>query len=188
MFLGYTLSVAFVNGGFFAFMAAAPFILVDGLGEAPEKVGLFLLYSTGGFLVGSLIGPRIVRRVGLDAMVVGGATSIFVFVAVMTAIGIGGRLSTNAIMIPMFLVGISSGFVFPPAAAAAVGVIPRISGTASGLLGFIQLGMGAVGTGIASLFVHNTQVPLALIMLGMATGGVASLWLIRRGRRSPPHP
>lgn len=185
-FLGYTLSVAFVNGGFFTFIAAAPFILVDGLGQAPEKVGLFLLYSTGGFLIGSLIGPRIVRRIGLDTVIVGGAISIFLAVAVMAVIGLNGHLSTNTVMVPMFVVGISSGFVFPPAAAAAVGVVPGISGTASGLMGFTQLGMGAVGTGFASLFVHDTQVPLAFIMLGMAAGGLASLWLISRGRRLPP--
>ncbi len=181
-FLGYTLSVAFVNGGFFTFLAAAPFILVDALGQVPERVGLFLIYNTGGFLVGSLVGPRIVARVGLDRVIATGALTIFGSVAVMSAIGLAGHLSVNAVMMPMFLTGIASGLVFPPAAAAAVGVVPRVSGTASGLLGFIQLGMGAVGTGLASLFIHDTQVPAALIMLGMGTGGLLSLLLIRRGR------
>ncbi len=181
LFLGYALSVAFINGSFFAFLAAAPFILVDTLGQPPERVGLFLLYSTVGFLVGSLVGPRVVGRVGLDRVIVFGAISIFIVVSVMAAIGLSGHLSINAVMIPMFLTGISSGFVFPPAAAAAVGVIPRMSGSASGLMGFIQLGMGAIGTGFASFFGHATQVPVALIMVAMAIGGLGSLWLIRRG-------
>ena len=186
LFLGYTFSVAFINGSFFAFLAAAPFILVDSLGQPPKKVGLFLLYSTGGFLIGSLIGPRIIGRVGLDRVIVFGAINIFVVVAIMAAIGLSGHLSVNAIMFPMFLTGISGGFVFPPAVAAAVGVIPRMSGSASGLLGFMQLGMGAIGTGLASLFGHETQVPVALTMAAMATGGLGSLWLIRWGRRLLP--
>ena len=187
LFLGYALSVAFINGSFFAFLAAAPFILVDSLGQPPEKVGLLLLYSTVGFLIGSLAGPRFVGRLGLDRVIVFGAISIFIVVAGMVAIGLSGHLNVNAVMIPMFLTGISSGFVFPPAAAAAVGVIPRISGSASGLLGFIQLGMGAIGTGLASLFGHETQVPVALTMAAMAIGGLGSLWLIRRGRRPATH-
>lgn len=186
LFLGYTFSVAFINGSFFAFLAAAPFILVDSLGQPPKKVGLFLLYSTGGFLIGSLIGPRFIGRVGLDRVIVFGAINIFVVVAIMAAIGLSGHLSVNAIMFPMFLTGISGGFVFPPAVAAAVGVIPRMSGSASGLLGFMQLGMGAIGTGLASLFGHETQVPVALTMAAMATGGLGSLWLIRWGRRLLP--
>jgi hypothetical protein len=50
------------------------------------------------------------------------------------------------------------------------------------MLGFIQLGMGGVGSLLASTLTHDRQVPVSILMLAISFGGVAALGLIWWGR------
>ena len=184
-FLGYALSVAFVNGAFFAFITASPFILMERIGLTPDVFGVMMLFSTGGFLIGTWTGPRVAAQIGLHATIAIGAVSTTLFIAAMTGVALAGIVTVSAVMVPMFLIGISAGFIFPPSSAAAVGLMPQIAGTASAALGFLQLGMGAIGSGLASVLVHDTQLPVAILMLVMSLGGLGALVLIRRGGGTP---
>ncbi len=181
-FLGYAFSVGAVNGAFFAFITASPFLMVERLGLSPQFFGVIMLYSTGGFLFGTWGAPRLSRYIGLDGTIAFGAIATFIVIAVMLGLGLAENFSINAIMFPVFLIGVTAGFIFPPSAAAAVGLMPHIAGTASAMLGFIQLGMGGLGSLLASTLTHDTQVPVSILMLVISGGGVAALGLIWWGR------
>jgi DHA1 family bicyclomycin/chloramphenicol resistance-like MFS transporter len=182
-FLGYGLMVGTVNAQFFAFIAAAPFVLIDVLGVQPEAFGLLMLMSTGGFLVGSLMVARLSRRMAPNQIISIGTVAVFLSILLLVALALAGRFSVASIMVPMFLQGVASGFVFPPSMAMGVGAYPRIAGTASGMLGVFQMGASAVASFVASLFVHDTILPVGLIMLLLAAIGLGATFMI--GRRTP---
>ena len=177
-FLGYGLLIGSVNAQFFAFIAGAPFVLIDVMGIPAEAFGLLMLMSTGGFLVGSLIVARLAGRLAPHRIIAIGAIVVFMSIAALLVLALIGLNSVAAIMLPMFVQGAASGFVFPPAMALGVGAHPRIAGTASGTLGVFQMGSAALATFIASLFVHNSIIPVAIIMFVLAAIGVAALRLI----------
>jgi DHA1 family bicyclomycin/chloramphenicol resistance-like MFS transporter len=78
-------------------------------------------------------------------------------------------LWTNVISLPVIL-GLTfgylmfQGFIFPNASAMAMAPFRISAGSASALLGFIQMGLGAVSSGLVSLFHNNTPKPMLLAM------------------------
>lgn len=182
-FLGYGFLVGSVNAQFFVFVVGAPFVFIEVMGIPAEAFGLLMLMSTGGFLVGSLIVVRLAGRLTPNRIIAIGAVIVFVSMIALVALAGAGIQTVVSIMVPMFVQGIASGFVFPPAMAMGVGAFPRIAGTASGLLGVFQMGSSAVASFIASLFVHSDILPTAWIMLILSAIGVAALALVKIGAR-----
>ena len=182
-FLGYGVLVGTVNAQFFVFVVGAPFVFIEVMGIPAEQFGLLMLMSTGGFLVGSLIVVRLTGRITPNQIIGIGAVIVFASMVVLLSLALTGTQTVASIMIPMFLQGIASGFVFPPAMALGVAAHPKIAGTASGLLGVFQMGTSALASFVASLFVHDDIVPVGAIMLILSSIGVAALWLVRRGER-----
>src|SRR5690606_29800161 len=64
------------------------------------------------------------------------------------------------------------GFIFPNASAMAMAPFKLNAGSASALLGFLQMGLGAFSSGLVSLFHNNTAYPM---LIAMAICAVLSL-------------
>jgi len=182
-FLGYGVLVGTVNAQFFVFVVGAPFVFIEVMGIPAEGFGLLRLMSTGGFLVGSLMVVRLAGRLTPNRIIAIGAVVVFLSMLALVLLAGAGVQTVAAIMVPMFVLGVASGFVFPPAMAMGVGAFPRIAGTASGVLGVFQMGSSALASFVASLFIHSDILPTAWIMLVLSVMGVAALWLVRLGAR-----
>jgi len=66
------------------------------------------------------------------------------------------------------------GMVFPNTTAGAVGAFPHIAGTASALLGFLQMSGAALATLLVAWVADGTQVPMTLAVLGFILGAAAA--------------
>ena len=172
----YALGAALMNATFFSFLAAAPFILVNVIGASPERLGMVLVYITGGFFIGTLVVSRIGARFPLERMVLAGGVICFSGIGILTILALSGVRTEAAIAMPMLLFGLGNGFVLPPTGVIAVSVRPQIAGTASALYGFNSFALGAVGTVVAGLLSHQTQLPLAFAMLVMT--GLALVFFV----------
>ena len=71
------------------------------------------------------------------------------------------------------------GFVFPNASALAIEPFPRNAGSASALLGGLQMASGAVASALVSYFHNSTALPMAGVM---ATCGLLSFSTLLSGR------
>ena len=80
-------------------------------------------------------------------------------------------LSTWALFVPMALSSIGNGLSQPTAMAAGLSVYPRIAGTASGFIGFLQMSISALGTLAVGALPHDG--PLAMAGVVVATQIVA---------------
>ena len=88
------------------------------------------------------------------------------------------------LVVPVVIFAFFNGFIFPNAMAGAVGVDPRVAGSAASFLGFAQLGTGAViSFGLSSLGTAS-PVPLALTLIGL--GIMAGLGLLLVRLATPP--
>ncbi len=87
------------------------------------------------------------------------------------------------IFFPQLLIGFGNGLLLPTAVAGAISIRPHVAGTASGLIGFIQMAIGAVAAQLAGHIIGgaSSALPMLVQMLlfGLATG-VAVLALVRR--------
>jgi DHA1 family bicyclomycin/chloramphenicol resistance-like MFS transporter len=68
--------------------------------------------------------------------------------------------SVTALMLPMMFYSTGMGLVLPNAMAVALRPFPHIAGTASALMGFIQMAMSAAVTALVGRYLVDTPAPM----------------------------
>jgi len=86
-------------------------------------------------------------------------------VLVMGGLGLAGEFSALAIFLPMCIVAVGNGLGMPNGIAAAISVNPRLAGSASGLLGFLQMSVGAVSTVAVGFLKGDDQMAMVVVMM-----------------------
>lgn len=164
-FIGYAGQVGFGMGMFMAFLGAAPFVMINVLERPPTEFGLFFVVISAGFMVGTFLTGRFGDRVGLDRMMRLGSALAVVFGCVMLAFVLAGLWSPWTIFLPGAGMALANGLAMPNAQAGAISINPRFAGTASGLLAFIQMLIGAGFAQLAGVVQDDTPLPMAVVML-----------------------
>jgi len=185
-FLGYVLTLGFAMVINFGMLAGAPFILQDRLGFSPQEFGLISLLSIGGFTAGTFTNNRLVGRVAATAiMSVAGWFHVFALV-VMGTLSLSGVVAWWAIIGPHMVLSFGSGMIMPNSNAGALGLFPRLAGTAASWVGLAQMGMGALGTiAVAVLTLIGSRyvaMPLVIALMPFALLTVLSARLLRTPR------
>lgn len=182
-FLGYAGQLSFGLGMFMAFIGGAPFVVVRVLNRPPTELGVLLLIISAGFMIGTFITARIAGRVGVDRMILFGSVLSVVCGLVMTALVLAGEWTVWAIFLPGAGMAFANGLIMPNAQAAAVSVNPRIAGSASGLMSFMQMSTGAVFAQTVGIVQNGTPIPMVIVVTAAAVFGLLSIvFLPRLGR------
>lgn len=183
-YLGYVLSTALIFGGIFSFISGSSFVLVDGLGLSPAVYGLCFSAIVVGFMLGSFLAGRLTLRLGIDRMIRIGTTVATIGGIAMSACALAGVFNIAAVIAPFFVFMVGAGVVMPNGLAGAIGPFPTLAGTASALLGFIQMSVSAaIGIAVGQL-TSDTALPMALAVCGSALGSaLAFAWLVPQRRR-----
>jgi len=187
--MGYVAIVACTLGGLLSYVAGSPFVMIDILGLSPELYGWLTLFTTSAYFVGATTANRLVARVGIERMALIGATCVLAGGLILLAFAAAGVVAVVTLTGPMMIWTAGMGIVFPTAMAGALGPFPRMAGAASALMGFFQMGAGAVGSiGVAALEEGpwgGTALPVALMpaILGIV-GFTAFFALVRRRREA----
>jgi MFS transporter, DHA1 family, multidrug resistance protein len=193
-FLGYVLTLGFAFALNFGMLAATPFILQERLGFSPREFGLLALVSVSGFTLGSFASNRLIGRVQPVTILRFAGWFHVAAIALMATLSLSGVFTWWAIIVPHMMLSIGSGAIGPNASAGAVGLYPRLAGTASSWLGLAQMGMGALGTiAVAITTLIGTMIgsryvamPLVIALAPFAVATVLSARLLRPGKFPTP--
>jgi EmrB/QacA subfamily drug resistance transporter len=150
--------------GLFAMFLYLTLYIQDVLGYSALGTGLRLLVFSGGVFVTSGIAGRLTSRVQIRLLIAFGLTLIGIGLLLMRDLGPG---SSWTALIPGFIVaGAGAGFVNPPLASTAIGVVePARAGMASGINAtFRQVGIATGIAGLGAIFTHvlSTHIIAAL--------------------------
>ncbi len=139
-------------GALYAQGTMLPFVLINVVGLSPTEFGLGMLAQTGSYLTGSIVLRMISKRISGPA-----AVSIGVGFC-----GIGGLLmllfvhllqpTFLSIMVPVGICTFGIAFLSPHVVTSGLAAFPKVAGSASALMGFIQMGGGFAGGLAASAF------------------------------------
>jgi DHA1 family bicyclomycin/chloramphenicol resistance-like MFS transporter len=186
-FLGYAVGGACATTSLYAFIACAPFIFVDRLHVPSASVGVYLALLVSGLWLGSLLASRLIGRFSLVRFLVAANGLSVAAAAAFLAMVIADRATLIGIVGTMFAFSVGVGAAAPAALVQAISVNPRVTGTASGLYGSIQM---AVGAALVALVGLGAKPALASASLLLASGVVAqaSFWLARREDGVLPEP
>src|SRR5690606_284128 len=86
----------------------------------------------------------------------------------MFALALSDQLTLNGIVILIFCFLACQGFVFPNTSALALNPFTKSAGSASALLGTIQLSIGAISSVLVSVLHNRTTIPMVSIMAACA--------------------
>src|SRR5580704_15760235 len=170
-FIGQVVLTSLAIGGFYASQTLSPFVLMGPLGLSSPVFGLVTASLMLSYLVGSLATNRLLRVVAMSRLVLAGALMVL---AASLSLALGLRflgLGIAEIIAPMCLWMLGFAFIMPGVTTTALALFPRNAGSASALMGCLQMGMGFVGAALCSLFGDAAQafatVPPAMGALGV---------------------
>jgi DHA1 family bicyclomycin/chloramphenicol resistance-like MFS transporter len=162
-FLGYALATAFTSASWFTFLASAPYLLSELLHEPPSTYGLMILLPMAGYILGNAGVTRLSVRFGIARLFIFGL-ALSVASGLLLAVWCIGRLTPWALFVPMAISSIGNGLSQPPGIAAGLSVYPRIAGSASGLIGFMQMIIAALGAFLVGQLPADTPLPMVAVV------------------------
>ena len=184
-FHGYVLCAAFGSGTFFAFLGGGPHAVVTIMGRGPAEFGVWFALSSVGYMAGNFLTSRLSMRFGVDRMIWWGLC--------FEALGAAGAIVLAAaahpwgpaiIFIPQLVMGFGNGVMLPNAIAGAVSIRPQAAGTASGILGCVQMTIGAAFVQLGGLVLVDaiTVLPMAFLLGAIVAAFAVSLFGLVRPR------
>ncbi|MFD1256766.1 multidrug effflux MFS transporter [Mucilaginibacter terrae] len=185
-FFTYVFAGALSFAGLFTYVAGSPLVFMQLYHVSEKNYGWIFAGLSVGFIGSSQVNSWLLKQgftsqqivpVALLVQVVAGF--VFVIVALNSWMGLTGIL----IMLFVFLCCI--GIIAPNASALSLAPFAKNAGTASALMGALQLGLGALASTGVSYFNALTAVPLAAIMAGTAAAGTLVYFTGRRFIKQP---
>jgi DHA1 family bicyclomycin/chloramphenicol resistance-like MFS transporter len=132
-------------------------------------------------MAGNALAARFAVRFGSLNLMVWGRLVAFVGAVVLAAWFIALGASSWALFLPVALAEIGDGLTQPSVMAAALSVHPRIAGTASGLMGFLQMTTAAIGSFLVALLPQTSALgPIAVFAGFVALALGFALLALRR--------
>ncbi len=182
-FVAFVLQTGFNTGSFFVTAAAASFLMKELLGRSGGEFGLWFMTFPLGYFLGNLASSRVGNRASIEAMTLIGAALSLGAVGIQSTLLLMGHLAPAAIFLPGFFMTFAQGISMPYAQAGAMGVQPKLAGTASGVGVCMQNLLGAASTAIYGLMANGTVMPLVIVasttgVLGVIAG--ATPWILKR--------
>ncbi|QOZ27569.1 multidrug effflux MFS transporter [Bradyrhizobium sp. CCBAU 51753] len=180
-FVGYMLCQVLASQIIFAFAGGGPYIVVTQMGRSSAEYGAWFACTGFAYLVGNLLCVRFAPRHSLEKLIWFGL-----------ALQLGGSF-LNLIwsfaglnQTPLWLFGtqmivmVANAFVMANSAAGAISVRPEAAGTASGAMGFLQQGIGALISQFgAYLGGHSTStLPLMAAIFAISLACAATMVFI----------
>lgn len=145
-FRQYCLTLSLSSSVYFSFIGAGHHVATHVFGLSPSMFGISMVTLSIGFLIGGYSAGRMVARFGIVKAIWMGNAVTLVGLAIIVALFAAGVNHPLSLFLPMVIIGSGNGALAPTATAGAVSVRPDLAGAASGLTGFLQIGVGAVTT------------------------------------------
>jgi len=134
-----------------------------------EYFGFVFLSGVVGYMIGSAISARLASHFVPEQLSLLGTLLALAATLIMWLGSSLYPLSVAAYMIPMAFFSTALGLVLPNSMAIALRPFPQIAGTASALLGFIQMSISALSSALVGILLTNSPQPMVFTMVIIST-------------------
>ncbi|MGA2659735.1 MAG: multidrug effflux MFS transporter [Verrucomicrobiota bacterium] len=179
-FLTYALAGAFSFSGLLVYVAGSPVIFMEVFHVSARTFGAIFAGLSVGFIGSNQINVLLLRRFSSEQIFRGAlgvecpAASLFLAGTICGWFGLAPTLAL------LFISLASLGLAFPNAAALALAPFDRNIGSASAMLGFLQIGVSSIASASIGLFDSHRLLPVVLILAATSWTGLAILVVGRR--------
>jgi MFS transporter, DHA1 family, multidrug resistance protein len=180
-FYTYAISGAFSFAGLFVYVTGSPIIFIGTFHLDPRTYGLIFAVLAVGFIGGSQFNIWLSRRhqdQKIFRVAVICQNVVMLVIVLGTLCGWYG-LTANVVLLLLYLP--FCGIAYPNAAAIALAPFSKNVGSASALLGFLQMGIGAFASAGVGLLSSSSGLPIFTVMAATGVTGLLIL-LANQGR------
>ena len=167
-FLTVTVCSGLIYAGLMVYLASSSFIFIDMLGVPQQYYGFIFLGSVVGYMGGSALSARLSRSRDSERIMRLGVIMAMYASALVLICSYTWPTSVLALLVPMMLYSVAMGLVLPHAMAIALRPFAHIAGTASALLGFIQMSLSAIASAFTGLFLTTTPLPMVWMLVAIS--------------------
>lgn len=164
-FLVYAFGGSFVWAGLYGFISGSSFVYMKIFGFSEKTYGLLFALNACGLIIGSQLNRQLLKRLSSQKVV----TYISQLLLGNAILLIGSNFINTpiwAFIVIMFFNLFCLGFMNPNATALALSPFKRNAGSASAMIGFVQLMIGAGTSAVISVLHNGTAQPMTMVMAG----------------------
>jgi DHA1 family bicyclomycin/chloramphenicol resistance-like MFS transporter len=184
-FIGYVLCQVLASQIIFTFAGGGPYIVVTHMGRTGAEYGAWFATTGFAYLVGNLFCIRFAPRHSLERLIWFGL-ALQLFGSLLNLVwGLTGLNQTPAWLFgTQMIVMFANAFVMSNSVAGAISVRPEAAGTASGAMGFLQMGLGSFlsqfGAYLGGHFTTPAPLNAAVFVLSIACASTMIFIIPRR--------
>jgi DHA1 family bicyclomycin/chloramphenicol resistance-like MFS transporter len=175
-FFTYAFAGAISFAGLFAYVAGSPVVFMEVYKVSTQVYGWIFAFLSIGLIGSSQVNSFLLKRYKSEQIILWALVCQLAFTVIFY---VGIYLNVVGVfeaIVFLFLFLSSIGFINPNTVALSIAPFKKNAGTASALMGAIQMGMGALASSALSLFHSKSAEPMTLVMI--ITSVVAMLVLL----------
>ncbi|MBS1649580.1 MAG: multidrug effflux MFS transporter [Bacteroidetes bacterium] len=174
-FYTYTLTGSIGAAGLYAYIAGSPFVFMEIFKVNEKHYGWIFAFNAAGLITTSQINSFIVKKYSLKKIITvalsfQAATAIIFFAAAILQL-----LNVYTTIALIFLFLCCQGFIFPNTSALAMAPFTKNAGSASAVMGAVQMAIGSIMSALVSVLQNNTAIPMTGVMALCASGALLML-------------
>ena len=174
-FLYFALASSIAMGGMFAYVSGASFVFMTYFGLNEAGFGLVFSANAIGFTLGSQLNRLLLNRY-TSLQIITGASIVLAVVSSLMLIFFNLGLITLTVMVGLLIAFLFSlGLLVPNATAMALAPFKKTAGSASALIGFVQMVCGASLSALVGALHDDSLFPM---IVGMTLSGFGSFIII----------
>lgn len=178
-FTVYAVACALSFTGLFVYVASSPAIFLEGFGVSSRVYGAIFALLASGMIGGGQLNHIFTRHFSGRRIFLHGLLWQLLFAAVFLAGDLAGWFGLGANIFFLFMILFFAGIASPNAAALALEPFSKKLGSASALLGFVQLSVGSVISAAVGLMKIPGSLPTAAAVTISTALALVLLWAAR---------
>ncbi|OPX99310.1 MAG: Bicyclomycin resistance protein [Syntrophorhabdus sp. PtaB.Bin047] len=172
VFLTYGLVTAAATAGFFAYIAGSAFVYMGLLGFTETEFGFIYGGNVIGLVLSNQVNRILLRKHDIVKLLRTVTALQFLLIALLLTGSLTGFAGKAAILCLIFCYLFGFGCITSNAIALALEPFTKNAGTASALIGSLQMVAGALSSGLLSCLHNGTMIPMISMMTGCTCIGL----------------
>ena len=172
-FYTYSLTAAISAASIYAYIGGSPHVFMEIFRVNEKQYGWIFALIAMGLIGASQVNSVLLKNYSSEQIIRTGLFCQSIIGAVMMLITFFGWGDLFIIIFLLFIFLCCQGFIFPNASALSLASFGHNAGSASALLGAIQMGIGAGTSALVSVLQNNTALPMTAVMACCAITALA---------------
>lgn len=179
-FYTYAFTGAIAFAGLFAYVSGSPLVFMEVFHTDEKVYGWIFACLSVGFIGSSQLNTLFLRKYKSEQIVSMALICLVVIGMGFLSVALSGLLTLPVTIVFLFFFLSCIGFTYPNAAALSLAPFTKNAGSASAMMGAIQMGMGTLISVAISMFEVPSAVPMIAAMAGSALIALCVLFIGRR--------